>query len=911
MPEGNEMLLDLISQNIKIERPNLSEERLKSLTLEIKDMFESLNGGVMQLEDATQNIVSFCLNLLNKTKDLVKNNEILISSYDLLIEKMDNVATSISNKIRDSDVLFRQNLEIKSIVDRNLDYISKLPDNLIKSMENVFERSNTLANNSVPQNIIKIVDKIINSFKLFENFMRNPFKIVKDYVFTVKNKEQDFLIPKKENIFDRRNEDQNILIPKKENIFDRRNEDQNILISKKENIFDRRNEDQNILIPKKENIFNEKNERLNILNTKKDSDVNKNPIISVINNKIDNKLINERTLAGITNIPLNEQIVLNKTAPGVATKWLAKRLEKGGLVSDRDERGGFISNIKDKLLEGMGLAGGMSAASLLPKILPKLLTTLLNPWVLGGIAAALGGMLLWKFRKPVTEFLGGVKDATGKLVENVKIGVSTKFEEVKDLFISGWESSIESLKTGWGWIIDKWNSVQNIWSNTVDSVKSFWSNIAESASNTYDKTILPLLKNIDNLFSGVFSAGIEEIKKLKPYLDSFTGWMGSFKESIVDFTVSSGNKFLNWIKDLKDSVAPKDLKPGGILGSSIGRDTSEFTKESDVGYKENGINVSSDLESILRRSNIDITKPTLSRVINEEVALQVTYDMLKKAEAGGQYSAVRRNDSGAVSLGVLQWNANRARDYLKNLYKVDPKLFKATMGSQVLSDLKNKDWSNRTFSIEESRNFAKLLEDPKMRAETDRLALQDISKYFKQARELGIEGQRELSLAASMINQYGYAGFKNLLENKLQTTDFDKMVQIIKEDKNFPYRTRRLEEIDQLNNIYKDIKILKEDMSRNINIPETLNSYQQSINSLVVNEIKTGLQNVSENFVKSINDLKTEIKETKNKDDNRGMVEASLRQIDRSYIGNIPKYIMEMMFGLNIGGEDKKLGGIF
>jgi len=1139
MPENNEILLDLISQNIRIERPNLAEEQIKALASDIKNIFEALNGGVMQLEDATRNIISFCLSLLNKTEDLIKNNKILISSYDTIIEKMDGIATNISNRIKESNALFRQNIEIKNLIDRNLDYVSKLPDKMIKNMENVFERSNTLSSNSVSQNIIRIADKIINSFKLIENFMRNPFKVVKDYILTVKNVDQDFLTTKKENVFDtrkrllfnkfeedkfilfientyksltdnidniisninnklkyfydlnikkidnivsnisdklknfydlntkninniinKRNEEQNILIPKKDNVINQKEElifskfkedkfilfientyksltdnidniisninnklkyfydlnikkidnivsnisdklksfydlntkeitnvitnvnnrlneknilaeqnyePQNItnknldyiyklpneLIKNINTIFDKfgtlsisvlqniskitdnvlnafissknfiiehskiikdyflKEKDNNKILVSNNDIFNTKDKKQNILNTNENDIIKKKPITNIINNKIDNKLINEKTLAGITNIPLNEQIVLNKTVSGVATKWLAKRLEKGGLTTGKDTDGGFISNIKDKFLEGIGLAGGMSAASLLPKMLPKLLPTLLNPWVLGGIAAALGGMLLWKFRKPVTEFLGGVKDATGKLVENVKIGVSTKFEEVKDLFISGWESSIESLKTGWGWIIDKWNSVQNIWSNTVDSVKSFWSNIAESASNTYDKTILPLLKNIDNLFSGVFSAGIEEIKKLKPYLDSFTGWMGSFKESIVDFTVSSGNKFLNWIKDLKDSVAPKDLKPGGILGSSIGRDTSEFTKESDVGYKENGINVSSDLESILRRSNIDITKPTLSRVINEEVALQVTYDMLKKAEAGGQYSAVRRNDSGAVSLGVLQWNANRARDYLKNLYKVDPKLFKATMGSQVLSDLKNKDWSNRTFSIEESRNFAKLLEDPKMRAETDRLALQDISKYFKQARELGIEGQRELSLAASMINQYGYAGFKNLLENKLQTTDFDKMVQIIKEDKNFPYRTRRLEEIDQLNNIYKDIKILKEDMSRNINIPETLNSYQQSINSLVVNEIKTGLQNVSENFVKSINDLKTEIKETKNKDDNRGMVEASLRQIDRSYIGNIPKYIMEMMFGLNIGGEDKKLGGIF
>jgi len=900
MPENNEILLDLISQNIRIERPNLAEEQIKALASDIKNIFEALNGGVMQLEDATRNIISFCLSLLNKTEDLIKNNKILISSYDTIIEKMDGIATNISNRIKESNALFRQNIEIKNLIDRNLDYVSKLPDNLIKSMENVFERSNTLANNSVPQNIIKIVDKIINSFKLFENFMRNPFKIVKDYVFTVKNKEQDFLIPKKENIFTKREElistksEKNIPTPFIKNEFE-------FLTN---NIEDKLKYFYNLSTEKINDIFNKKNNDNNFLSSKKDDIINKRSIFNVINNdKIDNKLINEKTLAGITNIPLNEQVVLNKTAPGVATKWLAKRLEKGGLVSGTDEKGGFISNIKDKLFEGMSLAGGMHLSTTLRTILPKLLSTLLNPWVLGTVAAILGGILLWKFRKPIGEFLGNIKDSTVKLIGNIKDNVSAKFEDVKNLFISGWENSIETLKIGWGWITNKWNGVQNIWSNAVDSVKNFWGNIAESASNTYDKTILPLLKNIDNLFGGIFSDWIGSIRNLKPYLDNLTNWVGGFRDSIVDFTISSGKKFLEWIKDLKDSVMPKGLESGGILGAPAGREANK--------YKENNIRINSDLESELRHSNIDISKFALNKVVGEEAAVQITYNILKNIEAGGQYGAVNRNDSGAVSLGVLQWNANRARDYLKNLYKVDPKLFKATMGSQVLSDLKNKDWSNRTFSIEESRNFAKLLEDPKMRAETDRLALQDISKYFKQARELGIQGQRELTLAASMINQYGYTGFKKLLETRLQTTDFDKIAQIIKEDKNFPYRTRRLEEIDQLNNIYKDIKILKEDVSRNINIPETLNSYQQSINSLAINEIKTGLQSVSENFAKSINDLKTEIKEIKNKDDNRGMVEAPLRQIDRSYIGNIPKYIMEMMFGLNIGGEDKKLGGIF
>ncbi len=899
MPDNNDILLDLISQSIRIEKPNLPDDQLRKLASDVKNIFESLNNGIMQLEDVTQSIVSICLNLVNKTGDIINNNKILISCYDLIIEKIDDVAASISNRLKETDILFRQNIEIKDIVDRNLDYISKLPDKLIKSMESMFERSTTLVTSSVFQNIIRIADKIINSFKIFENFMRNPFKIVKDYIFTIKDQNEDIFIPKTE-----------------------------------QSIINRKSIDKNISIPKVDDTFNEKNksiENKSFLTSLKDYLDNKIPVVNIVNKQPVDKLINERTLAGITNIPLNEQIVLNKTVPGVAAKWLAKRLEKNGLVTGVVEKGksGVVSNIKDKLLEGLGLAGGIRLSTMLPKMIPAILTTLTNPLVLAGIAAALGGALLWKFRKPVGDFFDDIKNTTSRLAEDIKTTVSGTFDKIKDIFAESWEFSVSNLKRGWDWVTDKWNIAQDMWSksadsvkdfwssthnllsNAVDSVKDFWSNIGKEASNIYDKTILPLLKDIDNLFGGVFSTGIEEIKKLKPYLDDFSNWVSSFKDNIVDFTINSGKKFLDWLKDIKDAVVSKDLGPGGIMGSMVGREARKLSQEAETTVGEKNINIDVNLDSALRKLDTGIMKPSLNRNIGEEVAVRVTYDILKNVEAGNRYSAVNRNDAGAVSLGTLQWRANRARDYLRNLYNVDPKLFRTTMGNKIVADLKNQDWSNRTFSREESRRFAKLLEDSRMKAETDRLALQDISKYFKQAKELGVQDYRSLSIAASMINQYGYTGFKKLLETRLRTTDFDQIAQIIKEDKSFPFRARRLEEIDQLNNIYKDIKILKEDVSHNINIPETLNSYQQSINSLVVNEIKTGLQGVSENFTKSINDLKTEIKETKNKDDNRGMVEAPLRQIDRSYIGNIPKYIMEMMFGLNIGGEDKKLGGIF
>ena len=868
MPESNEVLLDLISQSIRVERPSLTEERSRALASEVKSVFESLNGGIMQLEDATQSIVSLCLSLLSKTKDLTESSGVLVSSYDLIIEKIDSIVARINTAVRESDALFRQSLKFQSIVEQNLSYAVALPTKLVKSMESALEKTNTLTVSSVTQSVVKVVGRIVNSFRSIKDFINDPFRVIGD-------------------AFSKKIEEQNILTFNRSSIFNERDKKQGVLTSRD----------------------SKENKEFSFLNVRKSDATDKKSIVSVVSGQVNNNLFNERTLAGITNIPLSEQVVLTKTAAGVATKWLAKQLEKSGLTAGRiGESKGRIASIKDKLLEGLGLAGGMRLSTLLPKLLPALL----NPWVLGSFATVLGGILLWKFRKPIGDFLGGVKDITGKLFENIKADVSAKFEKIKDSFVKGWENSIESLKAGWGWVTDKWESVRGVWSDAVDSVRSFWDGVAEKASSVYDRTISPLLKNIDDLFGGVFSGVIGEIKKLKPFLDNFSSWLGSFRDSVLDFVTTPGKKFIDWLKSVKDAaVPPKEVGRSGVLGYPVGRDAKERIDRNNVKPEEKNIKVDVDLNSMLKRQEFDVTKSNLSRVVDEGAVLKTTYDVIKRVEAGDRYGAVNLNDAGAVSLGVLQWRANRARDYLKRLAEVDPKLFIATMGDRVFVDLKRKDWSTRTFSTKESQSFTKLLEDPRMRAETDKLAVQDISSYIKQAQRLGIQDHRSLALAASMINQYGYTGFKNLLENKLQTTDFDKMSQIIKEDKNFPYRTRRLEEIDQLNNIYKDIKILKEDMSRNINIPETLNSYQQSVNSLAINEIKTGLQSVSENFAKSINDLKTEIKEIKNKDDNRGMVEAPLRQIDRSYIGNIPKYIMEMMFGLNIGGEDKKLGGIF
>jgi len=863
MPENNEMILNLISQNIRIQRPGLPDDQYKSLAASIKNIFETLNGGIMQLEDATENIISYCLNLLAKTDILNKSSNKLVSSYDLITEKISNITT----KIKETNNVFKQNADVQNIVNKNLNYLFNLPNKLIKNMQSVFERSNILIMSAFTQTISKTVDKIISSFKAITNFIRDPLKTAREsiinYVFERPRDEDRFF--KNKEVVEK---------PKIENQFFK---------SERRDTNDRKS------------LFGFRD--LNIAKTREDA------------------IINKKTLAGITDITLDEQTVLKKSAPGVAITWLAKQLRKTGLVpSESESRGGIISRTKDYLLQGLGIAGG---AALIPK-LKAIIPLLLNPWVLGTIAVALGGALIWKFRKPISEFLDNVAASAEKWVGMVKDKFLVKFDEIKDIFANSLKKSLEKIQAGWDWVAGKFDSIKNAWRSSIDSVNEFLGNIGKKASDIYNTNILPLLKEFDNMTGRIFSTAITNIKKLGPYLEKMDNWIISFGEKIESFITSSGRKVLDWFKDLKDKIIPEDLKAPGIMGATrIGEDIKKIDEESKhnreqlLAQEKTAELVTKVAPSLYDIRDIKLYDQRANRMMTEDDLIKTAYNLIKKYESGGAYGAVNRNDAGAVSLGILQWNAERAQNYLKRLYDIDPEKFSSVMGDKIVKDLRKGNWSKRTFSVEESRNFAKLMEDSRMRAETDRLAMEDIAKYFKQAKLLGVQDYRSLPLAASMINQYGFTGFKNLLENRLGTTDFDTLVEIFEKDKNFPYRTRRLREIEDLGDLYENIKIIKDNLPKNIDIPAAAESYKRSTDIAITNEIKSSLKGVSESFKKSVDELKAEVKEVKTKTDNRGMVDSPISQINGDNMYNVPKYIMEMIFGLNIGGEDKKFGGIF
>ena len=75
------------------------------------------------------------------------------------------------------------------------------------------------------------------------------------------------------------------------------------------------------------------------------------------------------------------------------------------------------------------------------------------------------------------------------------------------------------------------------------------------------------------------------------------------------------------------------------MGSMVGREARKLSKEVETTVGEKNINIDVNLDSALRKLDTGIMKPSLNRNIGEEVAVRVTYDILKNVEAGNRYSA--------------------------------------------------------------------------------------------------------------------------------------------------------------------------------------------------------------------------------------------------------------------------------
>lgn len=125
----------------------------------------------------------------------------------------------------------------------------------------------------------------------------------------------------------------------------------------------------------------------------------------------------------------------------------------------------------------------------------------------------------------------------------------------------------------------------------------------------------------------------------------------------------------------------------------------------------------------------------------------------------GWYSSVRADDNGAVSIGCIQWHANRALNLLKTIVNANTSAALDILGDALYNEIvTSTSWTTRILTEEEASKVSKLISTPEGIAAQDALLANDIANYVAHGRQLGITSPAALVYFADVENQCGGGG---------------------------------------------------------------------------------------------------------------------------------------------------------
>ncbi len=130
----------------------------------------------------------------------------------------------------------------------------------------------------------------------------------------------------------------------------------------------------------------------------------------------------------------------------------------------------------------------------------------------------------------------------------------------------------------------------------------------------------------------------------------------------------------------------------------------------------------------------------------------------------GGYNTVTPNDnnSGAMSIGKIQWWADSALLLAQLIVSADNKTAYELLGADLYNDIiTSKSWSSRVLvgnEITYMKNFLDPDKNPASKTVQDKLANSYVATYINNGYKLGIRNAAALVYYADIENQYGYSG---------------------------------------------------------------------------------------------------------------------------------------------------------
>ena len=168
----------------------------------------------------------------------------------------------------------------------------------------------------------------------------------------------------------------------------------------------------------------------------------------------------------------------------------------------------------------------------------------------------------------------------------------------------------------------------------------------------------------------------------------------------------------------------------------------------------------------------------------------------------GNYTSVNWNDNGAISIGKIQWHANRARDLLLDIRSKNADKFDSTAsGTSITSDLSQNwsHWTNYSAGTPTGNALKSILGSDESKKAQDETAISDVQSYITTIQKGGITDPATVIYLADIMNQYGSCN--DLIRTKIN--NIDKMHQYALSNGYGTYASRRT-------NTYNKVKQLEQ-----------------------------------------------------------------------------------------------------
>lgn len=264
------------------------------------------------------------------------------------------------------------------------------------------------------------------------------------------------------------------------------------------------------------------------------------------------------------------------------------------------------------------------------------------------------------------------------------------------------------------------------------------------------------------------------------------GWENDWDHSqgygqFVTITTDDGRQWVYGHMSEMYVVVGQRVTRGQPIGYE-GNTGYSFGDHCHVSYWENGCRVDPTPMLGIPNDYVTITPKSLEDVKNE-LALKVM-SFNKYFEAGSlKANAIRRDDEGAMSLGINQFRGSNARHLLQKIYADDPENYRRIdnkyPGANYIDELLNLDdnaWEHKPIRSEDEFNFYSelLMSKPAIQSQWD-FTLAYARNLVDDAYDNGIDGERSILLYSRVcIN----LGMNSTSANKLRdnsSASFDEL----------------------------------------------------------------------------------------------------------------------------------------